>query len=100
MTSVEESQWHADGKKLRAKDKYVCRTIGYWRKSGAGTEPTTRLACRRRKNGRTDPVDGLGQDSARPCRVVAPEPAHDGQPLPRLEVSHLAGLGSQACADL
>jgi len=37
---------------------------------------------------------------AGPYRSLAPELAHHCQPLPRVKLSYLAGLGTQTCADL
>ncbi len=53
-----------------------------------------------RGDGQADPVDGLVEDPAGPHRIMASEPAHNRQPLPRLELPHFAGVGTQACADL
>ena len=58
------------------------------------------MASGRRKNGRTDPLDGLEQDSAGPDRIMASKPPHNCQPLPCFKLSYLAGLRSTACADL
>src|ERR1700733_13182106 len=80
--------------------KYVWGENGYWRKCASAAEPATRMASGRRKNGRTDPLDGLEQDSAGPDRIMASKPPHNCQPLPCFKLSYLAGLRSTACADL
>lgn len=58
------------------------------------------LAGRRWRNGQSHPRNGLGQDSPGPYRVLAAELAHYGQPLPRLQLSHVIGVGPQARTDL
>src|SRR5215218_10942801 len=62
-------------------------------------DPGCRLAGRRRDGqGRTR--HRLVRDSARPYRVVAAEPAHDRQPLPRIEFPDQHHLGPGPDPDL
>src|SRR5260370_25277544 len=82
----------------RAGYRYACRAFFDNGKYEGHLAPG--LADRRRGDGQADPFDGLGQIPAGPYRSLAPELAHHCQPLPRVELSYLAGLGTQTYADL
>ena len=55
-----------------------------------------RVALGRRRDGRADPLEGLVGDAAGSDRGVAAEPAHDGQPVPRVELPDQHHLGPGA----